>query len=72
MKKLAMLVALAFALSLAPVALAADQSGSGQTTMTEKAPAKTKKSKKSTKKSKKSSKKSSKKAPKTADKPASN
>lgn len=69
MKKLAMLVALAFALSLAPMALAADQSGSGQTTMTEKAPAK-KKAKKKAKKSTKKTKKSSQKAKKTADKPA--
>ncbi|MFZ5584397.1 MAG: hypothetical protein ACOZHQ_00555 [Thermodesulfobacteriota bacterium] len=64
MKKLAMLVALAFALSLAPVALAANQSGAGQTTMTEKAPAKAKKAKKA-KKVKKTTK-----TKKAADKPA--
>ncbi|MCA1988795.1 MAG: hypothetical protein LDL07_06560 [Desulfarculus sp.] len=66
MKKLAMLVALAFALSLAPLAMAADSGAAGQTTMGEKAPAKAKKAKKTTKATK------AKKTKKAADKPASN
>lgn len=66
MKKLAMLVALAFALSLAPMALAADMGGTGQPTMSEKAPAKAKKAKKAKKVKK------TKKVKKAAEKPASN
>jgi|GEM_PF-4977651 len=66
MKKLAMLVALAFALSLAPMALAADTGGTGQPAMSEKAPAKAKKAKKAKKVKK------TKKVKKAAEKPASN